>query len=167
MCLITMQKEPTVLAEDLVVWKEVDGFDHRGRKLVGRLLPGRKVVKSPYHSFYYTSGETYKTKIEQDKNDTCTYDQTARDAIESILPEKYAGPFIYGDSTSHAVKDGYIMSYGQGFHFATTRDRIKPLDGSIVERFVVPAGSEVYFDNTGLGIASAIRYEPENEEDEK
>jgi hypothetical protein len=49
-----------------------------------------------------------------------------------------------------------VVSYGQGFHFCRNKKRVDKRMEGYLYRCIIPAGSEVYFDKTGLGITNKI-----------
>jgi hypothetical protein len=135
MCLITKQKEPIILTEPLIVYKVMN--DYSGQ------------IKPAYHcvgGFQYKINKLNTTKIAPselnmyfDHNVGYEYDLNDIDSLPDQL-EKLK-----------------IFAYGAGFHFATNTDRLNNCNYSeCMYECIIPAGSEVYYDKTGLGITNQI-----------
>ena len=155
MCLITEQKEPEIIDQDLVVYKIVKtDLDKKTNKRVA--WP----VYYKMGGFRYTEGELNKTEMikKSGDNNISYFDGMVGDH----LAEKYKIAPNFPGALEQLVRIGVIAAIGQGFHFGTTRRRFCVTDPNLsISRFIVPAGSEVYFDETGLGVSNQIIYSPE------
>lgn len=132
MCLIVKKgTKSEIITVDLIVYKEI------------KRIEGFDAVSSLYYfGFVYEPNVLYKQEIEHDSYQY--YDDIAQDAYRK-----------YRNSESRKLD-----SYGPGFHFATTRERLVDSDSRYIATFVVPAGSKVILDKTGLGITNQIMYTP-------
>ena len=103
---------------------------------------------SIHYEFPYELGVEYKTKIKKSK-DLCFSDSTAKNIIEKK---------IYNEG----FKDQNYISYGEGFHFFVNKERVESNKKELLENklvcveCVVPKGSRVYYDETGLGVSNRI-----------
>ena len=149
MCLITKQKEPIVLEKDMVVYK-------LGRKVVvykiGEVATTStgsvEIMRTVHQVHEYILGELNTTEIrctERDRETASLYDNKALLHYHSNL-----------------FKNGYLLSHfisiGPGFHWATTVERILAgISGEEdIYKCIVPAGSQVYFDETHLGVSDKL-----------
>lgn len=149
MCLITKQKEPIVLEKDMVVYK-------LGRKVVvykiGEVATTStgsvEIMRTVHQVHEYILGELNTTEIrctERDRETASLYDNKALLHYHSAL-----------------FKNGYLLSHfisiGPGFHWATTVERILAgISGEEdIYKCIVPAGSQVYFDETHLGVSDKL-----------
>lgn len=138
MCLITKQSEPIILREDLKVYKI--------------LTPSTSEVDiaySEFQAFKYSLNKLYATKIEE-HGELLPYDK--------ISEEKYFGNADWFQRILLFQKKKF-KSYREGFHFIKTLKRCnrKELDrNECVYKCIIPKGSEVYFDETDLGVANQI-----------
>lgn len=154
MCLITKQNEPVITDADVVVYKLVtikDPSINNKREVSPGFYYNSKLV--------YTENEVYETdlKNEYDSQEITPFDDDVINYLEQNIYPKYPDLRI-----SDLAEKGIITAIGQGFHFALQKTRLRnnPLDLAL-ESFTVPAGSEVYFDETGLGVSNKIIYTPE------
>jgi len=160
MCLITKQKEPIIITEDLMVYKI--------------LKTGDGDVRYSYYNyseFRYDCNQLYTTKIETSDH-LSFFDYTAR----SIVLEDCSSVFASCNDKSKKsfLSNNGFISYGQGFHFITdagiklrspykNNSYINKYKGNHLYPFrpvmckcIIPRGAEVYYDQSGLGIASEI-----------
>ncbi len=142
MCLITKQEEPIILKEDLIVYKVL-------RRRNGSLAP-----YSMGREFEYEVGQTHKTDIKVSIGKSIVADFEAWGAIEAV-EEKELENCTESDLLDKLPSLGY-KSFGPGFHFMTSKKRANEYPGVLV-RCTIPAGSEVHYDMSGLGVANQIR----------
>lgn len=157
MCLIVKKGvEPVKLESDMVVWKVV--------------LVARNVSYSTFYrcAFLYERGETYSVSIRQ----SCDVQPQIFD--DDVWPQfkQELSEYVAKQQTKmrYLLDNDYITAYGQGFHFATSRERLSTAlhiklhynRNASIERFVVPKGATIILDESGLGIADEIRWEPDN-----
>lgn len=133
MCLITKQNKPIILKEDLIVYKLV------------RKWNSNKHYYSLNENFPYTFNELYKTTIEE----STTW------VFNDLISQKYYNYLI--------IKERFFC-FGQGFHFYLTRKRAglyqygdsKGSYRHIMVKCLIPKGSKVIYDETGLGVSDQI-----------
>jgi hypothetical protein len=134
MCLITKQKEATIITEDMVVVKF--------------LTKKGKIFTPPYFFFAYTAGELYKTKISLDGAFIffSNYD------TDKILPKEFDD-----DMENYLITNDYV-SVKEGFH-SIRLDMVYNYErfGNAVCKCIIPAGSEVFTnEDTGLIVSNQI-----------
>jgi hypothetical protein len=137
MCLITQQKEPTILTEDLTVYKDC-------------IRVNIFTAKAVLQNFVYTRGKTEETVMEYEKGFVFPFD-----LVVSSFYAKYDKP-EYEESESES-----LISVNVGFHFALYPGRFEkkhPFLATQLAEFFVPKGSKVYFDETGLGVSDKIKF---------
>lgn len=147
MCLITPITNPFVLDKDYYVFKEIYANSEGTH------------AESIYQSgFTYKKGEILKTEF----GFTTCYSIYDEQAHLRNLPNDFSDP----DVLRAMVVDGSIKSIAAGFHFAVNMRRIELRRRSVMPNislemalFMVPAGSTVYIDNSGLGVANGIRFD--------
>jgi len=138
MCLLTKQKIPTILEEDMVVYKRLSKFGDNPKEF-----------ESSCVGFKYTLGEKYVTKLVFDKKP------------DSFADEMVRNHYKFSDLDNKTFKQvaSRMTNIHEGFHFYVT---IKRLTDSYFKSFhtmvecVIPKGSEVFFDETGLGVTDTI-----------
>jgi len=134
MCLIT-EKSPKILKEDLVVYK---------------LL--RDDLTSIFQGYDYQLGVLYGPReLEADVESEYFF-------ADSEAKRYYSNNEDPEDVRIHLFRFN-LHGYAKGFHFYTTKERARRSIYnwySLVE-CIVPKGSTVVFDSTGLGIASQIK----------
>ena len=145
MCLITKQLKPEILKEDLTVYKEVKTF-----KLERELEQVRAML---YH-FTYHKDKVYYTVLEDaisitpyDPKVSITYGDFMKDLMDARC---------YGHNIPNVLKAHNIKVIGQGFHSANHPDRVRP--ATYTGQFIIPAGSEIYRDETGLLVSNKIMF---------
>lgn len=142
MCLITKQKEPIILKEDLKVYKLL-GYE---------IEPGVYNAWNPaLTKTRYSEGQTYKSDIKES--------EPGSEAIFDGKAAEVVGLDDYGRMSDFMHETDYI-AYGPGRHFATTLKRLQPLNlftKNPVAECTIPAGAEVYYDKSGLGVTNIIR----------
>ena len=132
MCLITEQKEAIILTEDLIVYK-LFLVDENGK------------LSAIYQDFIYERNRLYKTTLtfcEGNKN-PC-FDTEAAMYLESNYVSWYERP----------LRDNGLIAVIEGFHSAETSRRLR--DGYDTIKCLIPAGSEVFYDKTGLIVSNQI-----------
>jgi hypothetical protein len=146
MCLITNQTEPIILEKDLFVYKFCKKENNK--------------IK-PY--FYDKSKLIYKKNvlnIENIKNSSDDYRRTEffdRTAKNYLFEN--SNPSIY--DLESMIESNKLKSISSGFHFIASKQRIKLCNNYEhlkVYTFIIPKGSEVYFDASELGVTNKIMY---------
>lgn len=135
MCLITEQKEPIILKEDLIVYKVL-----------------RPDLESPMQYFNYILGRFYEFGIMPSKNPMWP---------DSVASEYYGKDNIQTKSPYNTITKG-LYAYGEGLHFITSKERAYVYTEGIYGQMVIvkcliPAGAEVYYDKTGLGVTNKLK----------
>ena len=149
MCLITKQKEPIVLEKDMVVYK-LGGkvVVYKIGEVATTSTGSVEIMRTVHQVHEYILGELNTTEIrctERDRETASLYDNKALLHYHSAL-----------------FKNGYLLSHfisiGPGFHWATTVERILAgISGEEdIYKCIVPAGSQVYFDETHLGVSDKL-----------
>ena len=126
MCLVTEQKKPIITKKDMIVWKVV-------------VMRNGK-ANSPFNSCVWRKNVLRKVKFKITDEEMYT-DGTARIEYESLYNENKT------------------ISIRRGFHFCFTKKRCSSMMrwGNKMEvKFLIPAGSEIYKDKTGLGVTNQI-----------
>jgi hypothetical protein len=97
---------------------------------------------SPCHPFTWEAGRLYTESL------------SAR--VVNTL-EIYDGSYTFSDTLTIREYDrkGKFFCFSRGFHFSKTKKRLN-LWREEKFRFKIPAGAEVYYDKTGLGITNKI-----------
>jgi hypothetical protein len=150
MCLITKQKRPEILKEDLIVYKELNNcWDSTTNDYE---------IKSCLTSFKYELGVLYQTEIKESEIprnfDTIAWNLNFKPMSQKdrdLLYEQYSR---LSDSTSDVrffQELGYKV-YGAGFHSFESKYRTNDINYECV----IPAGSEVYRDKSGLIVSNQI-----------
>ena len=138
MCLITEQKKAIRTKEDMIVWKIV-------------CVQGNHRVISPYHDFEWEEGRLYKTRLAVSKK-PIAYDRVVQGEY-NILPfqvgEKYLKDYL---------PDLGLKAIGEGFHAFT--DEYRADCYRTIRQFLIPAGSLIYKDKTGLIVSNQIMMLP-------
>lgn len=130
MCLITRQKKAIVTTADMIVYKVVSTS-----------------LSSIYYKFQWEVGVVYQQKLSIGSfivNHTKCYD----DLVEEVYKLVFSVRKTYGD----------LIVINEGFHsFISTLRTIGTLwvDRKLV-RCLIPAGSEVFFDETGLVVSNKL-----------
>jgi hypothetical protein len=154
MCLFTKQKTPTITDADMIVYKCVEV----------RIYPGDHEdfdadVFSLIQGFPYVFGKLYSTEIKKSKNDYAYNDVTVKNhyKLDDIAYKNISD--ISDENRLKAVRENGIEVYSDGFHFFINNDHRTAVRCYDVGKFVkctIPAGSEIYFDETGLGITNQL-----------
>ena len=140
MCLITEQKKAMRTKEDMIVWKVMNG------------------VESPYQGFVYEQGILYKTNIKKDYENPCWADEISRKAYVGV------GDLVISNAPETSWKEAGYVSIGEGFHSCISEERALTLKDFFTENirsFLIPAGSLIYKDRTGLVVSNQIMMLPE------
>lgn len=152
MCLITEQKEPFITDQDMIVYKVV-----RESAYDNLVFP----AFYPSRNFKYDADVLNVTKIESAYEDS--FISFFDNMVGLHLSKKYNLDPSDPGRLEDLAKKGIINIIGQGYHFAIERKRLVVNDKTYnIERFIVPAGSDVYFDETGLGVSNQIIFSPEH-----
>ena len=156
MCLITKQNIPETLTKKLTVYKKVE------------LLPVQFIdddgdpelsCSSSSQGFEYTFGKLYETNITTIDLDT-KLSPGATAHADDIVGNHYRlrGSNSHDDRVAY-LKRNELIVYAEGFHFHKTLKRAYAhgidKDYVIVE-CTIPKGSQVYYDETDLGVANKI-----------
>ena len=134
MCLITEQKKPIKIRKDRIVYKTGYGGFVNGKM---------RVLFTPYNKFKYELNKLYETKF--------TYLPTSsKDAIghDDMVTVAYGWK-------SERVLNSSLIVIAAGFHAATKKQRLKTAYYDLVE-CVIPKGSLIYEDKTGLIVSNKI-----------
>ena len=135
MCLITNQKEPEILKEDLIVYKVL-----------------HENLGSPIQGFKYSKNTLYENEIEESKYPS----------FADIESQNFYGK---GGLSMQALLEMHdLKSFGKGFHSVTTEKRALSYKNQIysmshkynVFSCIIPEGSEIYRDATGLIISNKL-----------
>lgn len=132
MCLITNQKEPEILEEDLIVFKVL-----------------KDNLKSPMLGFRYSKNKLYENEIEESE-------------YPAFADEESYNFYNEGLSTQKVLEIHDLKAFGKGFHSITTEERALSYKNQIysishkynVFSCIIPEGSEIYRDATGLIISN-------------
>ena len=135
MCLITNQKEPEILKEDLTVFKVL-----------------KDNLKSPLQGFRYSKNKLYENVIEESEDPSFADSESLNFYDEE------------GFSMLEVLEIHDLKAFGKGFHSITTEERalsykndlytVYPLNN--VFSCIIPKGSEIYRDATGLIISNKL-----------
>ena len=135
MCLLTYQKEPKILTEDLVVYKILE----------------RDFRAYTFKHFVYKVKKLYKTVITKIEINSYEDDFLFCDDLD----QNYYEPLIKDLN----YKEGEIVAIQKGFHSAKSVERVKQISfysNPFVVKCIIPAGSEYYEDETGLCVSNQI-----------
>ena len=155
MCLITKQKKPIILTEDITVYK-----------ILGVRKDGS--YYSSIRKFSYILNQCYVTAITKSQkglyNDSIAVKFYEKfEDVEAELLKEFKN-IAKGEDSIGVNFYVEVVVCNEGFHFYTDLPRIM----KIIENFysfpkkyhimacTVPKGSEVYYDETGLGVANKI-----------
>lgn len=138
MCLVTEQKEPKILGEDLIVYKIVDEFYYS--PFFGKIFYRKNCLKKAKIEIWEKGEQIHRAIVYGDLLALETYDDKL-----TKNPENY-------------------IIIDQGFHSMKTKTRAQiTLDGLStsfksrkIVQFLIPAGSEYYEDSTGLIVSNQI-----------
>jgi len=129
MCLITKQKEAIILTEDLIVYKSF-----------------RANLWALYQNFKYERNKLYKTGL--------TFDKGSHVPCFDVQNANYLCR-VYGDDWyDNSLEKLGLIGVIEGFHSARTKHRLS--SAHIIYECVIPAGSEVFFDETCLVVSNQI-----------
>jgi hypothetical protein len=113
-------------------------------------------VFSLFQGFPYKFGKLYSTEIKPSLNDYAYNDISVKNhyKLDDIVDLKMSD-----ENKLKAVRENGIEVYSDGFHFFINNDHRTAVRCYDVGKFVkctIPAGSEIYFDETGLGITNQL-----------
>jgi hypothetical protein len=138
MCLVT-NSEKEIAQEDMVVYKVLD-----------------KDFISLHAYFQYELDKLYQTEIKETERDTVLF----ADIIDSNITKVALG--IKSTSSLFGLTKGLLPKgvkvYGQGYHFYFTKERAfdEKYYSCITLECIIPKGSEIYRNPSGLGVANQI-----------
>jgi hypothetical protein len=129
MCLITEQKEPIITEKDKIVYKTLT----------------RELYATSY-SFSYTIGVLYHQEI--------VYNNIPTTYMGEKVQEKYG----FNWTNFRSVCKNYTNVH-DGFHFFRTKVRAREFAHSseVIVSCLIPKGSQVFYDKTGLGVTNQIK----------
>lgn len=141
MCLITRQLEPVILTEDLTVYKKINNK-----------------LSSSSQNFQYEYGKLYETKFTKEEGKIHGY---------TVFDDKVFYHYFYWSDVVNPEKDKYkagytgpdLISIAAGYHSFTTLKRANDCwraSDQIIVECTIPAGSEIYYDETGLAVSNKI-----------
>ena len=129
MCLVTRQIKPITTKEDLVVFKYV------------RINEDKSVWSCYYPDEPWKKGELKTTEL-----------YSERRLPKGVITFDYETDFVYKDA-AFVKQDEFITSISKGFHAALTKKRLKNLH---CRKFLIPKGSKVFKDSTGLIVSNKM-----------
>ena len=127
MCLVTRQRKPKILKKDLKVYKLLKEGNF-----------------SPFNSFRWNKTNLYKTMF-------CIQKGNGKDMC-----------FADGKSKDKYFSLSQCTEISEGFHACVTMERAEELKIGVswiictINEFLIPKGSEVYYDCTGLVVANQM-----------
>ena len=133
MCLITEKTKPVILKKDKKVFKLVTYYNDNH-------------VVSSMRNFHYELNQLYERKLTP-----CSGKGTAAD------DPSYN--FYYQNENTDWLE---LITISEGFHFFRTITRIRKISknrwdfNGAIARCIIPKGATVYYDSTGLGVASQL-----------
>jgi hypothetical protein len=130
MCLVTKQKKATITKRDIFVYKAVR------IEMYGE----RETVHSPYYNHSWGREVLFTTELGISRKliQTCDfYDSTA-----------------YSNYIEYEENENPLTLISHGFHFAFSKKRL--VEEPEVRKFLIPKGSSVFKDNSGLGVSNQI-----------
>lgn len=133
MCLITTQAKREVAKKDLIVYKAVI------------LSDTDLTAVSPMNEFLWDKGQLYKTRIKKSV------------VIRGFSIAQYLDDTAFRAYEKERTKVLYTIS--EGFHAATTARRLTNFcinDNFTIKRFIIPKGSTIYRDCTGLIVSNKM-----------
>ena len=152
MCLITEQKEPIILKEDLVVYKEIIKVDETECETLYQ------------YGYTYIKDEVRNTDIivHTNVNEGFDIDAVYDDLVLIIVPTISKNCI----ERQEAINSGLLVSISQGYHFMVEPQRSEDYKkitiyhsfNKYIGKFIIPSGSEVYFDGSGLGVSNSIKF---------
>lgn len=135
MCLITEQTTPEVLKEDLEVFKIVQLLDDW--------------IRAIHEIFTYKLGRLYTAELGITTEQSCGTDDLVN--------------LVYGNFIERTDNKSKLTNVTTGFHFYTTEERMsgslllsKYFKNHVVVKCIIPKGSLIMRDSTGLGVANQI-----------
>jgi len=130
MCLVTYQKEPIQLDKDLIVWKEVC------------VNPDTNETESVFFKFFWEKGVLHETELNKTE-DLDYYDDTVGNHYDILCREDN-------------IRNARLIRIGGGFHAFCSEERIPDISYKTIKRFLIPKGSLVYYDETGLIVSNQM-----------
>lgn len=141
MCLVTLEKRPTYVKKDMIVYKAVSSYN------------ALREVNSLIQNFTYTESILYKTKMK----------------TKEKIPAEWSAPRSYDskadeDLFEYLTRKNMPLStevriIAEGFHSAESEER---LDSCCIRKFLIPKGSYIYKDCSGLIVSNQIQLLPED-----
>ena len=148
MCLITKQSKPTILTEDMVVYKSLYIKTTYFLNLKFKFLQKQKIL-SIYYKNIWKLHCLYKTNI------TETYSSDELRFYDICAYDTYINNICTINQLPQLIYNGTLHSYSTGFHTADTAERAKEI-GYSVFKCIIPAGSEIYKDDSGLIVSNQL-----------
>ncbi len=136
MCLITKQTKPVKTRKNKTVYKLVNPGNEKNTTCESFLSP---------RPFLYEIDVLNQTEINT---------STEKAAYDNIVQEKYKLDPRHIDDYNKKLKT--ITVLGEGFHAALEAGRLSTYGNKIIAEFLIPKGSLVYTDATGLIISNQI-----------
>lgn len=136
MCLVTRQRKPRITKRDLVVYKVINV----------------NYLTKAIHSRYFPEFIWRKGKMEETKLDYSRTEYNSAERFDREVDNKYCkGNF---GSNNYEI----ITEVGRGFHATKTRKRLMECGYSweSIMKFLIPKGSEVFTDITGLIVSNQM-----------
>lgn len=133
MCLITKQKEPIILKEDLEVYKIVEYYKEN-------------VFVSPFNYFVWKLKKKYKTHIEFENYDFCFFSDEEGDYFIKEL--NFQPDALFSEVLRKITKEMDYTKLSKGFHSLTTLERAKRgkvHNSEVIVKCRIPKGSQVYY----------------------
>ena len=152
MCLITEQQTPIILQEDKIVWKTLE-FEYPTPSSVEEIehFMTALLPSSYYFDFKWERGKLYKAEIQP----VCLLSGDIF-PFDTIVTKAYSKRGS-GLEVVEAARNRELYAYGQGFHFFVNKERAYDSCSLMIWQCTIPAGTEVIYDKSGLGICSQIR----------
>lgn len=152
MCLVTLQRQPRITKQDKIVWKvvEEDGPEDG--------------CMSHFFHYLWKEGDLEQTaldvRFEKFSCSDATYDTMATRHIKGQLNKKYQH-IVEEHARNFKMAFHAVTVIRDGFHAALTKKRLYEIPGGCVLRqFLIPKGSAVYTDGSGLIVANQMMLLP-------
>jgi len=146
MCLVTKQKEPIILTEDLLTYKYMN-FNRASDAL-------RPMYIGCEHT--YKLHTLHKVKMMPLPFISSFFDT---EVVDKYLPERTDNQ---SEVWTEMMDDKGLIGIGPGFHSALRSRSMFWMSESTKVYCKIPKGSEVFFDETGLVVSNQIIYSLEN-----
>ena len=142
MCLVTLQRKPKITKKDMVVWKRGSFSDDNRR------------FYSFYRDYTWESNKIVKVKL---RYEIKSYSKSEK--FDGIVENKYCDVNRY---------NLIFTEISVGFHASLTRKRLLGVYNDEtdfnkklhLQKFIIPAGSEVFTDRSGLIVSNQMKWSP-------